>query len=325
MLFTETQLSENSGGYTINSSSSLKGIPLFEKLRDGIGLASMHFRARRKMDFSALDAYIQEHEAILSSYDRPPLRESRVLEIGFGARPFRLVWLYNSGVQVWGIDLDRPLLRASPNCLLEVLRQNGPERALKSIVRYCISDVRQWRQMASEVGRRGRTFGIPAERLTTADAASEKFWAESGSFDFVYSEDVFEHIPREHLNRLVGRMASALRPKGLALIRPMVFTGICGGHHLEWFPHTFDQQISRRTQPWEHLRQNRFPANTYLNRLTRKEYVEIFEKHFRILENESMEPTRGERFMTSQIREELSGFGDDELFSNSVRFVLEPK
>jgi len=206
-----------------------------------------------------------------------------------------------------------------------VLRQNGPERAIKSILRYCISDIRHWRQMASDFGRRGRKFSIPKDRLTTADAASESFWAESGSFNFIYSEDVFEHIPREHLNSLAEQMASALRPNGLALIRPMVFTGICGGHHLEWFPHTLDQPINRRTEPWEHLRQNRFPANTYLNRLTRREYVKIFERHFRILENEAMEPNRGERFMTSQIRAELHDYSDDELFSNSVRFVLEPK
>jgi hypothetical protein len=166
---------------------------------------------------------------------------------------------------------------------------------------------------------------MPDERLLVADAASAGFWAKAGYFDFIYSEDVFEHISREGLSALVGWMANALRPKGLALIRPMVFTGICGGHHLEWYPHTHGLQMSRRTEPWEHLRKNRFPANTFLNRLTRKDYVDIFETHFRILENEAMKPNLGEQFMTSQIRAELSEYGDDELFSNSVRFVLEPK
>ena len=178
--------------------------------------------------------------------------------------------------------------------------------------------------MASEVVRRGRQFSIPVERLTKADAASASFWADAGSFDFIYSEDVFEQIPRELLNVIVGRMAGALRPNGLALIRPMVFTGICGGHHLEWFPHTLDQRIGRRTQPWEHLRQNRFPANTYLNRLSRKDYVDIFEKHFWVLENETCLPNRGRQFMTKQIRAKLHQYGG-ELFSNSVRFVLKPK
>jgi SAM-dependent methyltransferase len=309
----------------MKSSSSLKEVPLSDKLREGIGLALMHLQARHKIDFSVLDASVQEYDKTLLRCGRSPLRESRVLEIGFGARPYRLVWLHNSGVQIWGVDLDKPLLRMSPDSFLKIKRQNGAERALKSAIRYCISDAHQWRQVAAELSRRGRSFCIPEERLMVADAANPGFWAKAGYFDFIYSEDVFEHIPREDLSALLGWMASALRPNGIALIRPMVFTGICGGHHLEWFPHTHELQMSRRTEPWEHLRKGRFPANTYLNRLTRKDYVDVFEKHFRILENEAMQPNLGEQFMTSQIRAELSEYGDDELFSNSVRFVLEPK
>ena len=97
------------------------------------------------------------------------------------------------------------------------------------------------------------------------------------------------------------------------------------GHHLEWFRHTLEQQITRRMEPWEHLRQNRSPLNTYLNRLTRRDYADILENDLRILENETMKPNFGEQFMRSQIRVALSQYGDDELFSNSVRFVLEPQ
>ncbi len=228
-------------------------------------------------------------------------------------------------MDVWGVDLDKPLLRMSPKSLLEIVRHNGTERAVKSLARYCISDNHRWTQMAHEIERRGQAFRVPEDRLKVANAASVSFWEEIGPVDFVYSEDVFEHIPYESLEILVEQMAEALRPNGLALIRPMVFTGICGGHRLEWFPHTFDQNINRRTEPWEHLRKDRFPANTYLNRLTRQEYVEIFDRHFRILENKAVNPNQGRQFMTPEIRAELSNFGDEELFSNSVRFVLEPR
>jgi SAM-dependent methyltransferase len=313
------------GDRFMKSSSSLRGVPFSDKLREGFGLALMHVQARGQFDFSGLDSSMEEYDKILSRFQRPPLRESSVLEIGFGARPYRLVWLHNSGVQIWGVDLDKPLLRMSANSVREIKRQNGTERALKSIIRYCISDVHKWNQVAAEIGRRGRSFRIPEERLIVADASSPSFWARAGHFDFIYSEDVFEHIPRQGLNVLVEGMANALRPDGLALIRPMVFTGICGGHHLEWFPHTLEQQLSRRTEPWEHLRKNRFPANTYLNRLTRKEYVDIFDNHFEIVENETMRPDLGKRFLTSQIRTQLSAYSYDELFSNSVRFVLTPR
>jgi len=309
----------------MKSSSSLKDVPLSNKVLEGIGLASMHLRGRGRIDISRLDACVDEYERTLSRYGRPALRESTVLEIGFGARPYRLVWLYNSGIQILGVDLDKPLLRASPNSFLTVMRKNGLERALKSAIRYCISDAHHWRQLAAEVGRRGRTFRVPEERLTTGDAASTAFWTKAGKFDFVFSEDVFEHIPPRDLRALVQQMASALHPNGLALIRPMVFTGICGGHHLEWYPHTFKQEMKRRTEPWEHLRHDRFPANTYLNRLCRKDYVDLFSEHFRILEEEVMISGLGAEFMTDQIRMELSEYTDYELFSNSIRFVLEPK
>lgn len=81
----------------------------------------------------------------------------------------------------------------------------------------------------------------------------------------------------------------------------------------------------RRTEPWEHLRRGRFPANTYLNRLARRDYVDIFAEYFWILEDEVMKPRLGAQFMNNKIRSELSGYDDYELFSNSVRFVLEPK
>ena len=52
--------------------------------------------------------------------------------------------------------------------------------------------------------------------------------------DLVCSEDVFEHIRLSSLERLVPRMAAWLAPHGIALIRPNVFTGITGGHLVEW-------------------------------------------------------------------------------------------
>lgn len=309
----------------MKSSSSLIAVPLSDKFREGLKLASMHLRGKANVDFCNLDKCVDEYDATLSRYGRPTLRESKVLEIGFGARPYRLVWLYCLGVDVWGVDLDKPLLKLSPKSVLKIAEHNGAERALKSIVRYCISDTHQWREISSEALRRGRTFKIPEDRMVVADAATTDFWTKMGHVDFVYSEDVFEHIPPNDLDTISEQMARALSPNGLALIRPMVFYGICGGHRLEWFPHTLNQTISRRTEPWEHLRRDRFPANTYLNRLSRKDYVDIFAKYFRIIENETTKSGLGCQFMTPELRAELSHFSDDELFSNSVRFVLAPK
>ena len=43
--------------------------------------------------------------------------------------------------------------------------------------------------------------------------------------DFIYSEDVFEHIPPAALENLIARLSRRLSPQGVALITPNIFTG----------------------------------------------------------------------------------------------------
>ena len=105
----------------------------------------------------------------------------------------------------------------------------------------------------------------------------------------------------------------------------MVFTGICGGHHLEWYEHTLDRDDARETEPWEHLRRDRLPANSYLNRLQRRDYRALFAAHFDILEETEKRPGLGKRFMTPEVRAELAAYPDEELYSNAVMFVLRRK
>jgi hypothetical protein len=288
----------------VKSASSVKALPWSQKFVEGVALASLHFKRNRSTTLFHLDDYIQECDTALAKHNRRSLRESKVVEIGFGARPFRLVWLYNSGIDVWGVDLDKPLVSLSAKSVLEVLRNNGPERALKSLIRYCITDRNQWSQMASGLSKKGRPFRIPTERLLVNDAADPVFWnSVDGPVDFIYSEDVFEHIPRSTLEIITERMAEALRTtKGLAMIRPMMFNGICGSHRLDWYEHSLSEPMNRKTEPWEHLRQDRFPANTYLNRLNKQDYMDIFSKYFRILESEATPPNLGVQFMTKNIR-----------------------
>lgn len=161
------------------------------------------------------------------------------------------------------------------------------------------------------------------KRLIVGNAAEEMNWPNSSnSIDLVVSDGVFEHIPRQDLTKLIDVMADKLSKDGIAIIKPMVFTGIAGGHDLEWYPYKANQEIHRRSSPWEHLRQNRYPADTYLNCLTRQEYRDLFRRRFEILEEEVTIPWLGAKFMTREIRQELSNLSDDELFSNEVAFVL---
>ena len=183
-----------------------------------------------------------------------------MIEIGYGARPLRLSWLYSLGVDVTGIDLDSPVLTFSLSELFETFRKNGVERALKSAARQILVGQKEWKDLAIEFERRhpNMKFHVPVERLLVGDAADPALWRRVGDVQLVYSEDVFEHIPLDNIPHVLDQIHRALSPRGIALIRPHIFTGIAGGHNVEWYPHTVNLPQRRTSKPWEHLREDRF-------------------------------------------------------------------
>jgi SAM-dependent methyltransferase len=134
-----------------------------------------------------------------------------------------------------------------------------------------------------------------------------------GTFDVVVSTNAFEHI--ENLDGAVSEAARVLKPGGLAHIDIHLFTSLSGGHHLEWtWP---DREQERSVPPWDHLRQNRFPVDYYLNKQRMSAYRACFERHLAIVE---WLPGRreGERFLTPQVRGELAPYSDDELLTRNI-------
>jgi len=118
-------------------------------------------------------------------------------------------------------------------------------------------------------------------------------------------------------------MADNMTKDGIALIRPMVWTGVMGGHFVEYFGYRNTDQTPS-IEPWAHLRGLAPPANTYLNKLTRRDYVRLFSERFDILEERESEPGLGQHLLTEEIIHE-TGLDDYELLSNNVRFALRPK
>jgi hypothetical protein len=102
----------------------------------------------------------------------------------------------------------------------------------------------------------------------------------------------------------------------------MVFTGISGGHDLDWYLHRVPDSLSGRTPPWGHLINESRPADTFLNKLKRSDYRRIFGTYFDILEEADLYDRLGEVYLTKERREKLAEYSDEDLFSNQVRFVL---
>jgi SAM-dependent methyltransferase len=265
--------------------------------------------------------FCDEYDRLMRKYSDRPLAGAKTFEIGFGTRAGIMIALASLGVDAYGVDLDAPLLHGSWSELQNMYRLNGTERVLKSFIRFYIFDAIWRRRLASELKRRGRELVVPENRLLFQDAASVD-WPDQ-SLDLITSESVFEHIPQPSLDVLLAKMARWLKPTGIALIRPDVFTGISGGHLLEWFD--LKENKARRSEPWEHLRKKRYQGNVYLNEFTRADYRRMFSEYFEILEENVVDPDQGRQFYTPEVARDLSAYGEDELFSNGVQFILRTK
>jgi len=296
-----------------------------DKLRENLGLIGFWaYRYRSGGGVEHLVDAVEEHARIFEEKTGRDLHEGSMLEIGFGARPLRMMVLHGLGYDASGVDLETPIVDGGLSELVRVLRRHGLERALKSTVRSLVFDRRERRLLASRMAKLGAEPLLVPGRLIVRDA-SELDLAER-SLDLIVSENVFEHIRPESLQRLVPKMARWLKPDGLALIQPGVYTGITGNHLAQWYPHrVVARKVTGRSEPWEHLRKRRFEANTYLNKLTRAEYRELFSETFTIEEERVLLPDLGRELLTPAVAAELSEWSDDELFSNLVMFVMRPR
>jgi hypothetical protein len=172
-----------------------------------------------------------------------------------------------------------------------------------------------------ELASKGLTESYEPSRLHVSDAA--EIALPDASLDLVISEEVFQSVEMSSLERIVPAMAQWLRPGGLALVRPNVFTGITGGVLQEWSRWSIaNPPRNRRSEPWEHLRGNRVKPNTHVNGLTRADYRELFGKHFELIEERVKQPDLGREYFTSEVAAELAAWPEEELFSNCTLFVL---
>ncbi len=304
---------------------STASVGLREKAREWHGFYQGHRRRRGERRERGYVADVDEYATLLGEHCGLRLRGADVLEIGFGPRAPRLAVLSAAGARTVGVDLEAPLLAPTPAALWRIGRRNGPERLLKSLARYTLFDRSAQRNLRQAVERRYGAPRLDYGRLEVCDASALQLAPES--VDLVVSEDVFEHMPVSAVEATLAGMRRWLRPGGLALIRPNVFTGISGGHLAEWsIESVLDApRAPRRSEPWEHLRGRRLRANTYLNELTRADYRRLFAAAgFAVVAERCRYPELGAELLSAALRRELAEWPEEELLSNQTLFVLRP-
>lgn len=303
------------------SNSSLRSISLGDKIRYNWELLRFRMSEPGARDFA--NGIYDEIADVAATFEREtgrPASGASVVEIGFGPRPQRAFALSCFFGTVTAVDLDAPVLgfRDLPG----VFRRNGLERGIKSLIRHTLFDARAWSRFHRTLRARNPHYRPEAVRLVVGNAGAEDTWDQIGPVDLVFSTDVFEHIPVPDLEWLLQTIRAKLPPNGIVLTKPVVYTGIAGGHAVRWYPQNVASQTDGTTA-WRHLLDPDFSINTYLNKLGRRDFVALFRRTgFDVAGDHAEFGRLGERWMTAEKRRALSAFDDYELFSNRVAFLL---
>lgn len=277
------------------------------------------FRAhRRGVSLEARQA-VADHLRLIGFFERHlpmPVEKANILEIGYGQRAVQTILFHTDGAGVIGIDLEIPTYRMNLSVFLRTLRQSGFERALKSFTRHLFFDRHYFSEVSKAYGKPVRLDGVDTRIM---DATRMAF--DSGSFDFIFSRSVLEHVDdvaaaAREINRL-------LRPDGMAVLFIHLFPCLSGGHCLAW-GHP-DPSSPPGVAPWDHLRDRRFPADSYLNRLTIGQYRQIFRDAMEVVEEETF--VEGEAFLTREIEEELAakGYTREDLLTSTLLLCARKK
>jgi len=243
------------------------------------------------------------------------VNELQVLDVGCGKSFWLTLLLATSGARVTGIDTEIVQPGFSSGKYIEILKQNGIERALRTFI---------WEQVFAKpyykelVKLTQRPLKYDAVHLKAMSSATVDF--PDNTFDLVVSHEVFEHI--SDIPATLKRLRQVMKPDAMTYIYIHNYTSLSGGHHIAWkYP---DTQPSRVVPPWDHLRENQYPnIPSWLNCLREHEYRSEFENYFTIIDWFSTE-NEGESLLTDDIRRELSAYSDNELLSKGFVVVARP-
>jgi SAM-dependent methyltransferase len=246
------------------------------------------------------------------------IRGKRILDLGCGQRyPFALQCAAEGGI-VTALDINYIKPDFLPFAFYRTTEHNGVKRAIKSMLRRALWDRGYYRELEIIAAKPLCSFQSKIDFIVS-DPTSANYPLPTNSFDLIGSNAVLEHVA--DVSKFSAEVARLLDSAGYFYAIIHNYYSLSGGHNLEWaFP---DEYPSSKVPPWDHLRQNRFPAWTYLNRWTPEQFREAFAENFQVLHFESVGinhdsgELEGERFLTTEIAAELGAYPRDLLLTRA--------
>jgi SAM-dependent methyltransferase len=248
---------------------------------------------------------------LIRTHVSPDPTNINILEIGCGQRASQTILFAAAGARAIGIDREFPTYHLSLRRFCRIINVSGLERALKSLFRHVLFDRQFFKHLSRQAGK-----NLPPDRVNVGlmDAAHLAF--PDDAFDFIFSSLVFEHIA--DVPGAVAEVNRVLKPEGAAWINIHLFPSLSGGHHKDWTdPRKWP---SPRVPPWDHLRENRYPADPSLNKLRLEDYRRIFGECLEVREETPV--VEGEHILTPELAIELTrkGYSQDDLRIREVAF-----
>jgi SAM-dependent methyltransferase len=276
-------------------------------------------RAYRKGQFGNAEKDAKHHETLcgtLKEYAGVPLKEARILDIGCGQMAQQVAMFSADGARITGIDIEIPTYRMNPKVFFESLKQNGFERAVKSLVRHALFD-------GGFIKDLSRVYGmpIPFTNLDCKIMSALALQFPDEHFDFVFSDCVFEHI--ENVPKAIQELNRVLKKTGIARITIHLFSSLSGGHNLDWS--NPDTAPSKTVPPWDHLLENNYPANAFLNKLRLGQFRHMFRDGMSLVKEQTAQ--QGAGLLTEEFFSFLSakGYTREDLLTHAVTFICRKK
>lgn len=295
----------------MKASMSGQRIPLIDRFLSSWNI----LRFYQSKTFGNAESSINFHKelfGIIRTHVKVEVKEAKILDLGCGQTATQTVLFKADGADVIGIDMEVQTYKMNLKTFIQVIKTNGAERSIKSLLRHFLFDKRYFSELSLQYGKT-----MPWNKLDTRTMKGESLSFPDNCFDFVYSAWVFEHVA--DVPGVLSEINRVLKQSGIAWIGVHLFPSISGGHHLDWiYP---DKSSSKTVQPWDHLLDNKFPVNTYLNKLRLDQYREIFHEQINVVDEKLS--YEGDKFLTPEIEKILQskGYNREDLLTRTVVFI----
>jgi SAM-dependent methyltransferase len=207
-------------------------------------------------------------EALIQKHGGLTVRDLDILEIGVGQLPRQLAYFAMQNRAV-GMDLDVVPQGLGVRDYVRLLKTNGPKRLLKTVARKMTGY--DW-LFHRELARQLQVRKVSRPRTLQMDASRMEF--PDGSFDLVYSFNVFEHLPDPAV--VLQEKIRVTRPGGCVLTHFHLYSSDSGGHDVRILAG------ERQGMPyWPHLRPQHAALvrnAAYINRWRLNQWHQLFDR-----------------------------------------------